>query len=960
MPQTTDGFTNQFNSEVQENWSEVYKNFLRPRTGKLLEMLGLDVVFTHGSGNQLTYKDQLGNEHQILDATGGYGANLLGHKNPELIQSMIDVLTQGAPVQLQGSIRKESAKLGEMLSNLLKEETGCGPWVTTLSNSGAEAIEAALKHAMMYSHFKIEKMILHLNENLTSMKLVWRQSRKKEVLWKDLLSMFSNLPVKGESFEEVLENLKNYNLQILEKSQKLLALKNSFHGKSMGALSATYNPEFRKAFIKEQGDTIFIERNNLPELFNKIQQLVEMLVMIDADQDENLLIKKIPFIRVYAMIIEPIQGEAGVYPIHRMFLEEARSFATKYDFQLIFDEIQSGFYRCGYLSSAIRFKVVADIYTFSKALGGGMTKIGATVIRSSLYMEKFGLVHTSTFAEDNLSSSVALKTLEILSRPGFVSQAMNQGKTLKTGLLKLKEENLEIVKDVRGEGLMLAIEISREIRQMAYDFKVFCDIRFVGYLMTSALFHNEGIRMAPTLSNPYSLRIQPSLYVTDEEIQKIINGLKNMIKALKEQSGQYFFGHLFPKGVGVVRPIEKGAIEYKDSKGQRDCAVFLNHLISADQARKMVGVFDCLNDEEIEEHLMNMFHLLEFEVYYRGPLRGKNGKEIDIVMLSIPLTSQALAKIAKSKNAYMLIKKIQSAIAYAKSLGATTVGLGQFTSIVSKNGLKLDPMGMNLTTGNSYTCALSIEAGLKASEKKGLEVSNASVGLVGAAGNIITVTASIMARKCASIGLFYHTSLQKSPKLQNVMRDLLKDFYEATEKSLFIEGMKPLISQKLEIFSSQEALVQFCQDDQVRKYLKIEENLESLHHYDLVYSGVNSSSAIIEQRHLKENVVVVDIAVPQSVNLEIMSKRSDVTLILGGVAQMPQYRNEMSRIILNIYPLKDGQAYACMSETFMLSLHEQKDCLFIGPISRQQVSFMEELAKATGFELAEFKTIHSL
>src|SRR5215213_7606798 len=123
-----------------------FRTHLRPHVARLLAAVGLDVVYTHGEGDFLTYRDDRGRERVVLDMLGGYGAALFGHNHPELVARAREVLDARRPFVSQASARPYAGLLGERLSALVGRATG-QDYVVTLANSGTEAVEAAIKHA---------------------------------------------------------------------------------------------------------------------------------------------------------------------------------------------------------------------------------------------------------------------------------------------------------------------------------------------------------------------------------------------------------------------------------------------------------------------------------------------------------------------------------------------------------------------------------------------------------------------------------------------------------------------------------------------------------------------------------------------------------------------------------------------------------------------------------------------
>jgi len=127
-----------------------YKTHCRPKLTELLQALKLDKTYSRAEGNYL----QTDSGEKILDLVGGFGCTILGHNHPEVVAEAISALAQGAAINAQGSIRKESAQLAQRLSELTGSQRG---YCVNFSNSGAESIEAAVKHAYKVQFDKVRR-----------------------------------------------------------------------------------------------------------------------------------------------------------------------------------------------------------------------------------------------------------------------------------------------------------------------------------------------------------------------------------------------------------------------------------------------------------------------------------------------------------------------------------------------------------------------------------------------------------------------------------------------------------------------------------------------------------------------------------------------------------------------------------------------------------------------------------
>ena len=270
----------------------------------------------------------------------------------------------------------------------------------------------------------------------------------------------------SEAIEGALKTARKYGkLKGNESKNIFLYMNNSFHGRTMGALSVTGQIKYQKEFMPLIGGVKQIEFNNTEELRKSF--------------DDN----------VCGLIIEPIQGEGGVNAADTEFLKECRSLCDKHDALLIFDEIQCGMGRLGSLFAYKKFGVVPDVIAIAKALGGGFP-IGAFIVNDKASIGMAPGDHGSTYGGNPLASAVALAVLKELVDGGVVDRVEEKGKYLRENLLKLKEK-YGVIKEVKGMGLMLGIGVE--------DSAAFSDLCFQkGMLAVTAGSH--VVRLLPPLN----------------------------------------------------------------------------------------------------------------------------------------------------------------------------------------------------------------------------------------------------------------------------------------------------------------------------------------------------------------------------------------------------------------------------------------------------------------------------
>ncbi|XP_050234624.1 acetylornithine aminotransferase, mitochondrial [Mercurialis annua] len=213
-----------------------------------------------------------------------------------------------------------------------------------------------------------------------------------------------------------------------------ISFTNSFHGRSMGAVALTSKEHYRSPFEPVMPGVTFVEYGNI--------------------QAANELIKSGKFAAVF---IEPIQGEGGIYAATKEFLKSLRSACDDVGCLLVYDEVQCGLGRTGYLWAHEMYGVIPDIMTIAKPLAGGLP-IGAVLMKEKVAAAmKYG-EHGSTFAGGPLVCSAAIAVLDKISQPSFLASVSEKGQYFKDILIQKLGGNSH-VREVRGLGLIVGVEL---------------------------------------------------------------------------------------------------------------------------------------------------------------------------------------------------------------------------------------------------------------------------------------------------------------------------------------------------------------------------------------------------------------------------------------------------------------------------------------------------------------------
>lgn len=214
---------------------------------------------------------------------------------------------------------------------------------------------------------------------------------------------------------------------------EMIAMNHSFHGRSMGALSVTGNPHYQEAFKPLIGGVKFAEYNDLES------------------------VKELITDKTCAIILEPVQGEGGIYPATEEFLKGLRALCDEKDILLIFDEIQCGMGRTGYMFACQRYGVEPDVMTVAKALGCGLP-VGAFLVKEKAASLVAG-DHGSTYGGNPLVGAAANAVFDIFEEKQILENVQKTGEYLFEKLEAVKEAHPEIV-DHRGLGFMQGLEFS--------------------------------------------------------------------------------------------------------------------------------------------------------------------------------------------------------------------------------------------------------------------------------------------------------------------------------------------------------------------------------------------------------------------------------------------------------------------------------------------------------------------
>ncbi|MHB8356530.1 MAG: aspartate aminotransferase family protein [Vulcanimicrobiaceae bacterium] len=287
--------------------------------------------------------------------------------------------------------------------------------------------------------------------------------------------------------------------RVATKRAKIVGTHDAYHGKTLGALSVSGREYFKSEYRPLLSDVAHVPYGDATGLDE---------VLRDAA----------------AFVVEPVQGEGGVNVPPLGYLRAVRDACDRTGALFIADEVQTGLGRCGMLFGCDRDGVVPDVMTLAKGLSGGVIPVGAFIARPSVWHAAYGkhpVMHTSTFGGSEIACAAALAAMEVLVADGLVENARARGEQLLAGARALGEKYPGVVREARGLGLLVGVELTSE--------------GYGGWIIPEMVKH--GVTAAWTLNMQRVIRLEPPLVVTAEEIDRALAALEAGLDTAYEKLG---------------------------------------------------------------------------------------------------------------------------------------------------------------------------------------------------------------------------------------------------------------------------------------------------------------------------------------------------------------------------------------------------------------------------------------
>src|SRR6202790_4440311 len=295
----------------------------------------------------------------------------------------------------------------------------------------------------------------------------------------------------------------------------LLSCDRAFHGLTCGALSLMNGEYWRKGFGPLLPETAVVEFGNLAAL-------------------ERELATK----RYAAFFVEPVQAEGGIRVPHPEYLRDAQALCRRNGSLLVADEVQTGMFRTGPFLASHHFGITPDIVVLAKALSGGLVPVSAVLMSDEIHSTVFSsfkrsIVERSPFSENSLSMRAGLATLDVLERERLGDRANILGIELQHRLSEALS-GYEMVKEVRGKGLLLGIEFAAPSRlALRAPFEAFARIHpaMFGQILVMRLFRNKNMLTQICGNDFMVLKVAPPLMVTASQTAEFVSAVRDVVDA---------------------------------------------------------------------------------------------------------------------------------------------------------------------------------------------------------------------------------------------------------------------------------------------------------------------------------------------------------------------------------------------------------------------------------------------
>ncbi|MEQ8966238.1 MAG: aminotransferase class III-fold pyridoxal phosphate-dependent enzyme [Azospirillaceae bacterium] len=748
----------------------------------------------------------------------------------------------------------------------------------------------------------------------------------------------------------------------------IVSARNAFHGKTHAAVAATASPVYRKPFMHDGDGHDYVP-------FNDLAALEERLARRD----------------VAAVILEPVQGEGGMIPAEPGYLAGVEAACRKHGALFILDEVQTGLGRTGRLFALEEDGVRPDILCLAKALGGGLVSLGACIASDEAWSSSFGYFHSSTFANNNLSAAVGLALIDALTADdgALLAHAATMGERLRARLDALVGIYPDVFQAVTGRGLMQAVHLAPLDDPESLVVNFMNDGGSSALVVCAFLMHAHGVITMTPLSSTGRLRIEPPLIVEEADIDRLIAGLVDyaeMVRAgdlatlmrvcyapeeLRPDRRPALVAGSAPVRTRRVPAAANGNGANGEGRSHGRYAFLIHPTEFADLAGNAPrGLADLAEPHRaswnaflaaIGEQRMEPF---DPGIALDCPRIESATGVADGHLIATMMLPEAMMALTPRERKRLVADFADIAL----DLEVDMLGLGAFTSIITRNGQDLADLPFGVTTGNSLTAMAGSEAVRLAGLRHGIDPAETKTGVVGASGSVGRIVCRHLANDCGAITLFGNPD---NPNAVAALEGLAGSIYrqllagDATATGPIAEAVRAAAGRSEEVrrLAAEPAKpavlralwreVNATVARENRPVGTIEVSVDpdaGLPEMDFVVSATNAKGSVLTPERFKPGAVVCDIARPPDVAGATAEARRDVHFYEAGVMRLP---GDIAFGRHNIVGLPRGVGLACHSETIVLTLSGVRSNFNLGSeIAYDQAVWVRDRAVEHGFGTA--------
>ncbi|MEU5289375.1 aminotransferase class III-fold pyridoxal phosphate-dependent enzyme [Streptomyces sp. CA-278952] len=933
----------------------------------VLGTFGLDVDYVRAEKNSLYYLDDTGAEVPVLDLVGGWGSLMLGHNHPEIVAYAKELLDARWPVHSQHSAHPVADQVGAVLNGILgREFPGAEPYSVTFANSGAEAVEAAVKHCEFDRALRMKSLFEQIEWNAdVALNAVLDGSA---ALPDDTSALPGDTaaPTSVEEFGALLGAVAAHNIARAGTAPVFFALERAFHGKLIGSTQFTYNPVFRAAFTSLGMAVKFVSPDDATVFENLVAEQRTTVLDVEVVDGRVTLVER-DFPVVAGLIVEPIQGEGGIHELDPVFVARIREICDEVACPIVVDEIQTGMGRTGKFFASADIGLFGDYYLLGKSLGGGIGKTSALLIRQSRYRPEFELVHSSTFAKDGFSTAIALRTLELLEAENGAAydRAAERGARIIGMLRELAETYPDVVADVRGKGLLIGLDFADQSDAASPIIREKARAGLLVFQLGSYLQLVHHIRTGPTASVPTMLRIEPSIYISDEEIEQLRAGLTSVCEILRNQDALPLVHPLtgaaeedLPRA--EIRNFRPEAADAADAAAAADRkAALVSYPLTPDMLREIDPSLADLDDDRLVGYARRSVLLNDLPAFAPVRFDSPQGTSVDLTVYPLLVTQQQLREYRAAGQTFLIGLDLDRRVRAAKADGNGVVGLGFGLGAVSDHGSGLRVPGVSLTAGS----ALAVGSALAAVEHAATEhfggFEGLTVAVVGGGGRIGSALGALSAERAARIVLVGSGRDGSADRLRATEHRIYQEAWARIAAGGELTGVAAALSSESLIAGwlaegrsgdepSGEAIAAYLGDAyDTNPYVFASDDLLSLRNAQVVFSAHSSPVPVLDEKYLADGAVVGDLSFfAGGAEDSAAASRGDLHYVRGGILSM----SNGGILPRGFSPsLAAGELLAGMAETVALAMSDSGVPKAGGPLTRERVEAVVDLAKHHGF-----------